>query len=359
MFKNINYKQLLVTISTIFIFGAIGYYFYSGTKESNKTFLPKPFVEVSAATKKVIFDKVEALGNARANESVEITANVTEIVDKIKFADNITVKKGDYIVILQADEEIAQKNAEELRAKEHKRELKRLQILVNRKAETKQKLDQRKTLLAISKQKIIEINAKISDRTIRAPFDGILGLRNISKGTLVKPGDLITTIDDLSKIKIDFWIPSIHLANIHVGMPILAKTEAYQSRDFQGIVSFIDSRVDKNTRSIKVRAIIDNNDLLLRPGLLFNITLLQNKRTSLLVPEESLIAKYDSHYLYILTQDSKVIKQQVLIGKRENGMVEIKTNLNETQKVVTKGVLKIRDGSEVQILINNKTEDAK
>jgi membrane fusion protein (multidrug efflux system) len=349
-----NNKKIIAIISSLITSLAV-YYFFFNTAVEKQNFRPTPFVEVTAAKKMEISDQVDALGTAIANESVNITSNVTEIIDEIKFIDNMTVKKGDDIVILQADEEIAQRKAEELQLKEHQRELKRLRKLVSRKAATKQLFDQRKTLMEISEQKIIEIDAKISDRIIKAPFDGILGLRYISKGALVRPGELITTIDDISKIKIDFWIPSIYLSKIYVEMPISAKTEAYEGKEFKGAASFIDSRVDENTRSVKVRAVIENEDLLLRPGLLLNVTLFNDIRDAILINEEALVAKQDKHYLFVLNDDNTVLKKEVNIGVRQNGMVEIKNNLVEGERVVIKGVLKIRNGSIVKVLSKEKS----
>ena len=117
---------------------------------------------------------------------------------------------------------------------------------------------------------------------IKAPFRGVVGLRNISLGALVEPGDVITTLDDISVMKLDFNVPSVYLATLKQGTPVEAVSPAFPGQSFKGSVSSIDSRVDPVTRSITARALIDNSDGLLKPGLLMSVELLKNERDALM-----------------------------------------------------------------------------
>lgn len=296
-----------------------------------------------------IYDEIEALGTTYANEAVNITTNTMDTISEILFEDGQFVKKDQIIVKLTQTEEIAQKKAIEARLHEHERELKRLANLLKRHALAETEFDARKTLLTIAKQNLLEIEAKIEDRNIRAPFDGFLGLRKISVGSLVQPGDIITTIDDIQQIKLDFSIPSSFLDVVKEGLAINAVTNAYENKIFRGVITKIGSRVNPRTRSIEIRAILDNPNRLLKPGLLMSINLFKNKRLAVLAPEEAVIQRQDAHFIFVIDPSKKVAElRQITIGARKPGWVEITSGLNEGELVVIRGFNMINDGQSVQ-----------
>ena len=173
---------------------------------------------------------MEALGTARANESVNITSNVTEKIKEIHFEDGQQVKAGDVLVILnQAEEKANLKQAEAVRG-ERKLALDRLLQLEERKLAPTDEIDRTRLELEQAEASISAIKTRISDRIIRAPFDGIVGLRNISRGALVETGDLIATLDDTSQIKLDFTVPAMFLAELRPGLKIKARATALNNR---------------------------------------------------------------------------------------------------------------------------------
>jgi len=297
-------------------------------------------------------DRTEALGTTKANETVDITANVTEIVKEIHFEDGQQVQAGDLLVTLEKSEEEADLKAAQALLDERRASYKRAQGLERQKALSTATLEEREALLRQIEGDIEAIRARIGDRVIKAPFDGILGLRNISPGTLVGPGDLITTIDDLSRIKVDFDVPSVFLSALKPGLKIEGKTEAFGQRVFTGSIDTVGTRVDPVTRTITARAIIPNKDGLLRPGLLMNIVLYKNMRTSLLVPEEALIQKGKKFFVYQIAENGGntiAVEQEVRTGNRIPGMVEISKGLAPDDRVIVHGLMQVRDGSTVEI----------
>lgn len=341
-------KKLSIILVLIIISSAAGYYFLS-SKNPDQRGRPNSLVEVIQAERQTLFDNVEVLGSSYANESVEITSNITETISEIKFTDGQAVSKGDVIAVLEQSEEKAQLKAAQLQSKEHDRELNRLKRLLANKAASKRDYDERKTMRDITLQQAEEVKARIKDRTLQAPFDGILGIRSISSGALVRPGDVITTIQDISKIKLDFNVPSIHLSKLKPGTPINAYSDSLRNMKFEGVIETINNRVDPVTRSILVRAIIDNPDSIIKPGILMKVTLLQNQREGMVVPEESVVQEGDKHYLMIVSDDNTVRKRQVETGIHKEGLVEIVDNLNESEQVIVRGVHKVRNGSKVMI----------
>ncbi len=254
---------------------------------------PKPptpvFVtEVELAT---IEDRIEALGTLRANESVELTASVTETVTAINFDDGDRVEAGQVLVEMTDDEEHAQLEEARVTVDEARRQYQRIKSLRKQQSASESELDQQRRVWEASRARLTAIESRLADRLIRAPFAGVVGLRNISIGALVEPGDLITTLDDDSVMKLDFSVPAVYLATLETGMPVSAGTRAWQGRDFKGRVKSIDSRVDPVTRTVIVRALLPNPDHVLRPGMLMQVELQSQQREAIVIPEECLVAK--------------------------------------------------------------------
>jgi membrane fusion protein (multidrug efflux system) len=330
----------------------IGAYFLLGKKDNKGKQSAETPVLVIKTKKETIFDEFDAVGNTNSLESVNITANVTEPVREIKFTDGQTVKQGDVLVELDHNEELAQLQAASAEVKEQEREISRTESLLKNKAATKKELDERITLLDVAKNRLNEVQAKINDRIIKAPFDGVLGLRNISVGTLVQPGGLITTIDNITQIKVDFNVPAIYLKSLKTGMPVSVNIEAL-GKVFTGEVSNIDSRVSTETRTVTVRAVIPNENGSIKPGLVATVTMMQDKRESILVPEESITQRKDTHSVFVVNAENVINKREVKVGTRIPGKVEIIEGLNEGELVVARGLMQVNEGKKVSAEIRD------
>ena len=178
-------------------------------------------VIVKAVVTDHFVDRVEALGTLRANETVVLTATVSEIVTDVHFEDGQRVKAGSILVEMTNEEEHALIEEERSTVAEAKKQYDRLRPLVQRGAASIALLDQRRREYETAKARLRAIESKLQDRLIIAPFAGIVGLRNISVGALIEPGDVITTLDDDSVMKLDFTVPSIHLASLKTGLPMV------------------------------------------------------------------------------------------------------------------------------------------
>ncbi|MEZ5814229.1 MAG: efflux RND transporter periplasmic adaptor subunit [Alphaproteobacteria bacterium] len=297
-------------------------------------------------------DNVEALGTTRANETVVITPDAVEKVTAIYFEDGQTVKQGDLLITLDKGEEEAELNAAQASLSEAQSSYNRAKGLQNNSALSKGTLQERLAALKQAQAAIEEIKARIAKRDITAPFDGILGLREVSVGSLVQPGDMITTIDDLSQIKVDFDVSAIFLSTLKPGMDIVGKIEAFDDREFNGTIRTINTQVDPVTRTVKVRAILPNEDGVLKPGLLMNVTLFKNMRQALLIPEEALIKRGTENFVFVVrNKDDKTIakEQKIKIGARQPGVIEVLSGLNKGDQIVAHGTLKVRDGAEITV----------
>jgi membrane fusion protein (multidrug efflux system) len=172
-------------------------------------------------------------------------------------------------------------------------------------------------------------------------------LRRVSVGTLISPGDVITTLDDTSVIKLDFSVPENFLASLREGLSIRATAPAYPGRSFTGSVSSIDSRVDLTTRSVTVRALLANLDGALKPGMFLNVALANDEREALVIPEEALTPEAERQYVFVVTE-GKVSRREVRIGGRRPGSVEVVAGLSAGERVIVEGTQKVRDGASVK-----------
>ncbi len=294
-------------------------------------------------------DTIEALGTARANESVTITAKVSEIVRKVTFESGDIVAAGDVLVDLSSGAQLA--GLEEVRAAYHEaeRQLKRQQELAERQLVAISQVDTQRAARDSALARMNVVRAALSDRVITAPFDGVLGLRQVSPGSLVTPGTPIATLDDISVIKLDFSVPERFLAMLAAGQEIAALSDTYQGRAFKGRVTSVDSRIDPITRSVAVRAEIPNPDRLLRPGMLMTVQLFREPRDTLVVPEIAILQVGMDSFVYRVTAEQTAERVPVELGSRRKGEVEIVRGLAAGDRIVTEGTVKLRDGAPISV----------
>ncbi|WP_419174727.1 efflux RND transporter periplasmic adaptor subunit [Desulfosediminicola sp.] len=325
--------------------------------------LAKPPVQViiSEVVAKEFGDKIEALGTLRANESVQITAAVTDTITVLHFEDGQRVNKGDVLVEMTSQEEHALLAEEQSRVAEAQKQYDRLSTLVGKGVTSTSELDEQQRELGTAQARLRAIESRLQDRLILAPFSGVVGLRNISVGALIEPGDMITTLDDDSVMKLDFTVPSIYLASLYQGLPIEAKAAAFSDKIFTGKVSSIDSRIDSSTRSISVRALIPNPEELLKPGLLMNVILLKNPRSALVVPEEALVPVGGKNFVYVVdpSQESpRAEHRQIQTGLRRQGEVEVVEGVREGEFVITHGTIKVQPDQPVSVITTEKGSES-
>jgi membrane fusion protein (multidrug efflux system) len=299
---------------------------------------------------------IEALGTAKANESVSLTAQKTDIVQNIQFTDGQKVAKNQLLLTLNDAEEKARLNVLDINLQEAKRQLKRLTDLARESATSEQLLDEQQAKVKAVQAQIEVVQAQLSELQVRAPFSGLLGIRQVSVGSLIRPGDVITTLDDMTVIKVDFTISESHLPSVSHGLTVTATSVAYPDEVFEGKISSINSRIDPITRAIQIRATIDNQSLKLRPGMLLQINLQQKSINTLVVPEAAILPIEDKQYVFTV-KDNKSTRKEVVVGKRKIGIVQILSGIEAGEKVVIEGTLRLRDGASVKVLNTPSSEE--
>ena len=308
---------------------------------------PVAVVAVPVSAAKIAFE-IEALGTARANESVEVTAKVVNQVAAVRFAEGQQVRRGDVLVELDSEQERADLAAAEATLAESQSQYRRSRELYTTKVLSDSQIEQIEATYKANAARVASARARLADTVIRAPFDGRVGLRRVSVGSLISPGTVITTLDDTSTIKLDFTIPETFLAAVQPGLEITARSVAYPDDNFAGKVASIDSRVDPSTRAVTVRALLPNPRGLLKPGMFLTVRLSRGEVDALLVPEQALVPEQGDVFVFVV-QDGTVAKRRIRIGQRRVGDVQVLEGLAAGEVVVTEGTQKLRDGAAITL----------
>ena len=313
-------------------------------------------VSVASVTRQLIFDQIESVGTAVANESVNLTPKVSDTISRVGFQDGDLVSAGDILVELTNASETARLSEAQSTADEAVRQYERLRTLNGDNLISATDLDAARTRAETAQARLEGVIVAMDDRLIRAPFSGVLGFRNVSEGSLVSPNTIITTLDDISVIKLDFSIAEVYLAQIASGQAIIAESIVYRGREFDGTVQVIGSRIDPVTRSVQVRALIDNTDGVLRPGMLMTVSLALNAAQANVVPEQALVPRAGKQFVFVVDDASVANQVEVAIGRRRPGIVEILSGVEVGDKVVTEGLAQLRPGQTVRILNASRPE---
>lgn len=311
---------------------------------------PAPGVIVAQAEIRPFPLSAEALGNARANESVDIRPKITATLTEILFEEGQEVQAGDVLVKLDNLEQVADLAAAQAALVDSEASYNRSSELFKNNVVAKSQLLQDEARKIADEAMVSVAQKRLADTIVRAPFAGRIGLRRVSIGSLLGPGTVITTLDDTHVIKVDFDLPEIYLSRLEPGLKVLANSAAYPDHVFEGEVSSVDTRVDPVSRTVRVRSIMQNPDGHLRPGMFLTVKLLKQTVESLVVPERALIPERSIQYVLVVGDNKIVEKRVVQIGRRRPGDVEILSGLSEGEMVIVDGVQKARDGQAVSII---------
>jgi membrane fusion protein (multidrug efflux system) len=309
-----------------------------------------PGVIVSAATIAPFPLSAEALGNARANEAVEIRPQITAAIVEILFDEGQRVKRGEVLVRLENSEPLADLAAARAALVDSASQYRRSLELFKTRVVSESQLEQLEAQRDADQAAVNAAQARLEHTVIRAPFAGQLGLRRVSLGSIVSPSTVITTLDDTSMIKLDFDVPEVFLARLERGLAVTAHSAAWPDHKFSGEVISIDTRVDPVSRTVTVRALLPNSDGYLRPGMFLTVTVLKEDVQALLIPEQAIVPERSNQYVYVVNADNVVERREVHSGRRRPGEVEILDGLEPGAIVITEGTQKVRPGQQVEIL---------
>ncbi len=309
-----------------------------------------PAVIVVRATMLPFPVAVEALGNARANESIEVRPQVSEVITAIHFEEGQPVEEGQVLVDLGSTEALSEVSAARANLRDLENQVRRARQLFENRSVAESALDQRVAQRDAARAALRAAESRLSERAIRAPFEGRVGLRNVSLGSLVNPDTVITTLDDTDPIKVDFDVPETALARLAPGLKVEVHSAAWPDHTFRGEVASVDTRVDPVSRTVTVRARLPNEDGRLRPGMFLRVSLLKEEVLALVVPEQAIVPEQSRQFVFVIDEERRAEKRAVRTGRRRPGQVEIREGLEAGETVVAEGTQKVRPGAPVTVV---------
>jgi membrane fusion protein (multidrug efflux system) len=314
---------------------------------------PAVTVETAPAQAQALSSTMEAVGTSLARQSIELVALADGRVQEIAFESGQKVAAGD--VLLRLDDEIERADLAESEAtlNEVTLALERAETLQKQNAVSQAALDEARSRKAVAEAELDRATRRLADRTVRAPFDGVVGLRQVDAGARIDDTTVITTLDDLSEIEIEFAVSETLYGSVALGQSVTATAAAYPDRRFEGSVTSIDSRIDQAGRSFKVRASLPNEDLALPAGMYMHVTLELDSRTAVLVPETAIVPEGGKSFVYVV-RDGVAEQREVRVGARQPGTVEV-GGVEAGDIVVVSGTQRLRNGAPVTIVASAGT----
>lgn len=307
-------------------------------------------VEAVTVESRPLVRAIRAVGSLRASESVIIRPETDGRIVAFDFTEGQPVAKGAELVRLDASMQKAELAAAEASLALSGANYRRAQELAKRSNVSEAAREEAYARMRIDQASVNLAQAGLAKTVISAPFDGIIGLRQVSVGAYITPGQDIVDLQNIDPIKVDFRVPEAMADQLSVGQPVSVDVDAMPGRSFDGKVFAIDPTVDVNGRSLLMRAELPNTDGLMRPGMFARVALvLENKPDALMVPEQALVPSGKAQ-MVVKVIDGAAQYLPVRIGQRKDGMVEIVEGLSVGDVVVTAGQLKLRPGAPVMVL---------
>ncbi len=313
-------------------------------------------VFVEPVVEREFSNRIEALGTLEANERVDLTVNVADRVTGVFFEDSERVERGRTLLSLVQGEQAAQVEAAQATVNEARSVVERMRPLIEDGVVSRVQFDEARRNLEVARANLTTVQIQQSQRVLVAPFDGVLGFRRVSVGSFLRPGDLVTTLIDDSVMNLDFAVPSIAVREITPGLRIEATTDDFPGEVFVGEVQHVDNAIDPITRSVIVRAQIPNEDQALRAGTFMSVILKAAPSRGLAIPEEAVQPIGPRSYVFAAEPEGDGLvarRHEVTLGLRQDGVVQVMTGLERGDRVITEGIIRVRQGS--PIVIQEKT----
>ncbi|MEQ1889479.1 MAG: efflux RND transporter periplasmic adaptor subunit, partial [Alphaproteobacteria bacterium] len=292
----------------------------------------------------VVSHEIIAVGSLRSNESVVIQPEITGRVTEITFNEGEAVSKGATLIRLDDSVYRAKLQQAEAQLSLSKSNYERVSDLFKRGNAAARSRDEGLAQMRVADANVALARALLEKTNITAPFDGVLGLRRLSPGDYVKPGDEVVNIEDIDPIKVDFRIPEVHAAVLKVGQDILVALDPLPGKTFRGMVYAIDPLIDPNGRAVLLRARVENLLGELRPGMFARVNLVLSRREdAILLPETAVFPMGLKRFVYKAV-DGNAVRAEVETGQRHEGKVEIVKGITLDDMVVLEGHFKVQDG---------------
>ena len=355
---------IVIILLGVVLGGIFGYKYYQSGQMQEQMSQPEAPTKISAVKSQTESwtPLIKAVGSIEAINGIEIANEVPGVVETINFESGDTAAKGDVLIRLNAEIDEAALRTRRAEAQLAEQEYKRLSDLLPKRAISQSQFDEAKANFDAARARVNEAEAQLSKKVIRAPFDGKLGLRMVDQGEYIATGTSIVEINMLNPIYADFTLSEKDLPLISNGYEVIATVAAIPDQTFKGRVSAINTSVNPQTRTVRVRATLDNTDELLRPGMFATINTRQPEdRQVITVPRTAISYNTYGDYVYVVTENDDgqlvVDRRTVESGDVRDGQVAVTRGLEAGEQVVAKGLLRLRAGQTVTVMDEDSGAD--
>ncbi|MDX1633594.1 MAG: efflux RND transporter periplasmic adaptor subunit [Marinobacter sp.] len=342
--------------------GIFGYKFYQFGQMQEQFSQPQPPAIVSATTAETQswLPAIKSVGSIEAVNGIRIANEVPGVVEAINFESGDTVDAGDVLIRLNAEIDEAALRTRRAEAQLAEQEFKRVADLLPKRAVSQSQYDEAKANYDAARARVNEAEAQLSKKIIRAPFPGNLGLRMVDQGEYLATGSAIVEINMLDPIYVDYTLSERELAKLDTGYEVVVTVAAVPDQTFSGRVTAINSSVNPETRTVRVRATLDNAEQVLKPGMFATIMTRQPQpRDVVTVPRTAISYNTYGDFVFVITDNDDgeqvVERRTVTTGDTRDGRVAVLNGLEAGEQVVAKGLLRLRAGQRVEI---QEPEDA-
>ena len=341
----------LLVLQALVIFG-LGYMVYRHefktiNIDAAKKKLPPVTVETQFVSKGLFEKYILSVGTLKANETVKVASQEGGVIEKVLFESGQKVSKGDPLIQFESEQLRAQLNQSLSKFKLAKSAYDRSKVLLEKKIETQSKFEEIENAYHVSAAMVEVERIRVEKTVLKAPFDGYLGLREVSPGAYIKPGQEIVTLDNISPIFIDFMVNEKYLDTLSVGQDVQVEIEGYLQNDYRAVIESIEPSADAAGHTIRVRAKLDNVTGELRPGFFAKVKIVQNRDdSSVIVPESALENSGNVEFVYTVI-DGVAKATPVLVSGRNGKIARISRGLRPGQVIITTGQQRVRDGADV------------
>lgn len=366
---------IMLGVVTVVVLALAAYKGFSIYREIQMFSAPQPAISVSAARAETLNwqSRLPAIGTLKAFQGVDLTAEVSGTVSQVLFQSGEQVALGQ--PLLQLDSEVERAilaTAEAVRALARV-EYERGQNLIKRQAISKSEFDRLNAELLKAEASVTQLKAELNKKRILAPFSGTIGIRQVDVGDYLSPGSAFATLQDLSKLYVDFFLPEQAYPQLAIGQRVRLSVAAYPGEVFEGEIGAINPKVEDSTRNVQVRAMLANPDSKLLPGMFANLdVLLPGDKPQVVVPETAITYTLYGNSVYVIGEkkddQGQVVKDDqgqtqlvverrfVETGERRDGQVLIRKGLQAGEQVVTAGQLKLDNGAHVKVIDDQALE---
>lgn len=336
--------------------GIFGYKFYQFGQLKQMLSQPQPPAMISVTTAEIENwqPSIKAVGSITAVNGIEVANELPGVITQINFESGKTVQKGDVLVRLDAAIDEAALRTRRAEAQLAEQEFKRVSDLLPRRAVSQSQYDEAKANFDAAQARVNEAEAQLNKKVIRAPFDGKLGIRMVDQGQYIATGTPIVEINMLNPIYVDYTLSEKFLPDVDQGYPVSVTVAAVPDQSFEGEVSAINTSVNPETRTVRIRATLDNEENLLRPGMFATIQTGQPRDNEVVtLPRTAISYNTYGNFVYVVEENDNgdliVSRRTVTTGEVRDGRSAVLSGLEEGETVVAKGLLRLRAGQRVDI----------